>query len=376
MVGESRSGWQAGDGTPEGVLTEERPGTPHPDGLVDEQRRRRRAAEAAADTAEAAAADAAARASAAIAAAASAAAEAEAAADLATRAAAEAEAAAAAERHAVERAHAISAVSANETTTVALAPVPSRPAPNGFRPSHHQLTPVAVPGQALPPDEAAVARAATMTISATPLRGAPTTATGGRAARRRAQEAAAAAAAVAREANRDPDTHVFTVDPEPEVAGPVEGGGHPLKALLARFRGRPGGRMVLVAAAVGGVVLVAALVAGLVGGSRGASNAAVVQDAPTTAAAAAPTSATDDPEAAVDPTSTKAVAYLAALRDASVPTSDSGQSETEAAEVICQQLANGAAAADLVRALPAVLPTVNSKQAKSVVSIAQKDYCS
>ncbi|MBN9101776.1 MULTISPECIES: DUF732 domain-containing protein [unclassified Pseudonocardia] len=387
MVGESMNGWQSGDGTPDGVLTEERPGSTHPDGLVDEQRRRRRAAEAAADAAEAAAVDAAARASAAIAAAATAAAEAESAADLAARAAADAESAAAAERRAVERAHAISAVSANETTSVALAPVP---ATNGSRPSRHQ---VAVPGQALPPDESAVARAATMTIPAVPLReaspaGREVPATGGRAARRRAQEAAAAAAAVAREANRDPDTHVFTVDREPEAAvgettvsprrrrARSDDDGHPLTALLGRVRGLPGGRMVLVAAAVGGFILVAAVVAGLVGGSRGASTAAVVQEAPTSAEAAAPTSAAGGPDAAVDPTSTRAVAYLKALRAADVPTSDSGRSETEAAEVICQQLANGADAADLVRALPAVLPTVNSKQAKSVVSIAQKDYCS
>lgn len=383
MVGESMSGRHE-VGAPEGVLTEERPGTTHPDGLVDEQRRRRRAAEAAADAAEAVAAEAAGRASAAIAAAARAAADAEAAADLAARAAAAAAAAAAAERDAVERAHAIGA--ANETT-IALTPLPERTPPASPFPSR-PAGPAAVPDQALPPDEAAVARAATMTISLAPLSDAPVTdtarETGGRAARRRAQEAAAA---VALEANRDPDTRVFTVDPEPRPAvdepasrrrrsEPDGGSGSPRTGLLARLRGRPGGRTVLVAAAVVGVVLVAAVVAGLTSSSRGASNAAVTAPAPPTAATAAPTSAAGEPDAAVDPTSTRAVAYLKALRAAGVPTSDSGQSETEAAQVICQQLAKGAQAADLVRALPAVLPTVNSKQARSVVSTAQKVYCS
>jgi hypothetical protein len=59
-----------------------------------------------------------------------------------------------------------------------------------------------------------------------------------------------------------------------------------------------------------------------------------------------------------------------------VPTSASGRSETEAAEAICRELATGADPAELVRALPAVLPTVDGKQAERVVSIAQRDYCS
>lgn len=137
----------------------------------------------------------------------------------------------------------------------------------------------------------------------------------------------------------------------------------------------------LAATAVGAVIVVAAVVAALVNGSRGPSNAAVLQPAPSSvdspaAAGSEPTSAPETPDAAVDPTGPKAVAYLAALKDAGVPTSESGRAETEAAAVICEQLAKGAQASDLVRALPAVLPTVNSKQAKSVVSIAQKTYCS
>jgi hypothetical protein len=400
MVGESMHGRRS-DG-PEGVLTEQRPG--HPDGLVDEQRRRRRAAEAVADAAEAAAEAAAARASAAIAAAAAAAADAEAAADLAARAAADAESALAAERRAVERSHALSTVGANETTTVVAAPVPDGAPLGGVEP--YPLP--AVPGQALPPDEAVVARAATMTMpavpgAARPGRGTPSApgipapddratgahatgahVTGGRAARRRAQEAAAAAAAVNRQANRDPDTHVFTVEPGPGETTPAplrrtrseERAGSSVDSLFTRLRGRPGARMLLVAGGVGGVVLVAALVAGMLAGSRGSSNAAVVEEVPVTAVAAAPTSAAADPDDVVDPTSAKAVAFLGALRAADVPTSDSGQSETEAAEVICQQLAAGAEEADLVRVLPAVLPAVNARQAKTVVSIAQSDYCS
>lgn len=239
----------------------------HPDGLVDEQRRRRRAAEAVADAAEAAAAAAAGRASAAIAAAAAAAAEAEAAADTAASAAADAESAVAAERHAIERAHAANAVTANETTAVGMRPVVANglvePRPeagrngapvrtNGARHEVAGPAPVDVPDQSLAPDEAAVAAAATMTMPRPAISEAPNA--GGRAARRRAQEAAAA---VAREATRDPETHVFPRDDEPAVstdgdstddgapeprtrrARTADGTGGRVSTLLGRFRNRP-----------------------------------------------------------------------------------------------------------------------------------------
>jgi hypothetical protein len=79
--------------------------------------------------------------------------------------------------------------------------------------------------------------------------------------------------------------------------------------------------------------------------------------------------------AAVDPQSRQATAYLDALRQAQVPTSRTGLAETEAAEVICQQLEHGTDLATMVRAVPAVLTTVTSAQAPAVVKAAQEHYC-
>jgi len=77
----------------------------------------------------------------------------------------------------------------------------------------------------------------------------------------------------------------------------------------------------------------------------------------------------------VDPQSAQAVAYLDALRAARVPTSRSGRAEAEAAAVICQQLERGAADQALVRALPAVLTTVTTAQAPTVIEAARRHFC-
>jgi len=77
----------------------------------------------------------------------------------------------------------------------------------------------------------------------------------------------------------------------------------------------------------------------------------------------------------VDPAGGKAGTYLAALREADIPASRSGLPETEAAAVICEQLEAGADEDALVRALPAVLPTVTRAQAVEVVAIAGELYC-
>jgi hypothetical protein len=141
----------------------------------------------------------------------------------------------------------------------------------------------------------------------------------------------------------------------------------------ARLPARPA----LAAVAVVVALAVVALVAALTGGSAPAPDptpTAVVGSAaiPT---AVPPSPAEPDQPAAVDPRSEQAVAYLTALRDADIPTSRSGQAETEAAAVICQQLGQGADETSLVRPLPAVLPDLTGAQAADVVSLAQRHYC-
>jgi hypothetical protein len=81
------------------------------------------------------------------------------------------------------------------------------------------------------------------------------------------------------------------------------------------------------------------------------------------------------PAPAIDPDGPKAVAFLTALRDADIPTSSSGQAETEAAAAICTQLDQGADEAQLARSVPAVLPDVTRSQASDVVDFAQQNYC-
>jgi uncharacterized iron-regulated membrane protein len=105
--------------------------------------------------------------------------------------------------------------------------------------------------------------------------------------------------------------------------------------------------------------------------------AATARPVPSSAATPASAStALDAPlRAAVDPQSRPAAAYLGALRQAQVPTSRTGLAETEAAEVICRQLADGTDQTAMVRALPSVLTTVTSAQAPIVVKAAQDNYC-
>jgi hypothetical protein len=137
----------------------------------------------------------------------------------------------------------------------------------------------------------------------------------------------------------------------------------------ARLPARP----VLAAVAVVVALVVVTVVALLTSGS-GAAPQPKSAGAGTTSAAPPP--ATGAPAVpAVDPRSKQAVAFLTALRDADVPTSRSGQAETEAAAVICQQLAQGANETSIVRTLPAVLPDLTRAQAAEVVELAQQHYC-
>jgi hypothetical protein len=169
------------------------------------------------------------------------------------------------------------------------------------------------------------------------------------------------------ESPEHPDSrdHLDDVDDEDDDREPVG------------WAGRLPARPALAAVAVVVALAVVALVAALTGGSAPApapAPAAVVGNAETTTAIPAPPAGPGEP-AAVDPRSEQAVAYLTALRDADIPTSRSGQAETEAAAVICQQLGQGADEASLVRTLPAVLPDLTRAQAAEVVSLAQEHYC-
>jgi hypothetical protein len=358
VQGESRGGVDGVAGAEDRLTGDRTVGAPQAD-PVDEHRRRRRRAEAAAEAAEAAAADAAARASAAIAAASRAAADAEAAAEAAARAADEVEEAVAAERAAL----------AGEPPP--LAPPPGYPQQPVSR--HGTAPPLFVPVERPVADAETVA----LPVTQPDPDDAVTPATGGRASLRQERDAAPEAA---REPTRDPET---PVDPP----GPGDGAG-PVQRVIRSFRAQLDLRAVLTAAAVGTVLLVAGVLASVLGGPTGPSPMSAAAAGPTAASApaaatpvppaSAPTAAapTDAPsDAPVDPASPKAVAYLAALRAAGVPTSDSGESEVQAGAVICQQLAKGTDAAELVQALPAVLPSVNSRQAKSMVTLAQQKYC-
>ncbi len=241
-------------------------------------------------------------------------------------------------------------------------------------------------------------------------------ATDGRVTRRRAQETAQAAA---RDATQDPVTEVIAavdaaavdaaavdaaavgaaavtvpedvLEPEPVVkphrrAGATSPGATSRSAsrIAARRSRRRGMPVVLAVVGVVGVVALAAVVATTVGGAPNPAPAAVIQSEVPNGAAAEPAARTPATEAEstaiphradVDPTSEKAMAFLSGLRTADIPTSRSGLPETEAAAVICEQLAAGADESALVRALPAVLPTVTKKQSATVVDLAQKYYC-
>ncbi len=212
---------------------------------------------------------------------------------------------------------------------------------------------------------------------------APGSAASSRAARRRAQEAAAASA---REANRDPVTErlaiqkaeptelIKTAEPEPEeelvepelVEQDDDDDDEPIKRRIP---------VALVAAGVVAMITVAAVAAILMG--RGGNEQPVEPEAgPTPQSQSAPDVApTGAEKPKVDPSSRKAVAFLDALRQSSVPVSRSGLVETEAAATICDQLDQGTAEADVAKTLPAVLPSVNKKQSPQVVTAAKRFYC-
>jgi len=67
--------------------------------------------------------------------------------------------------------------------------------------------------------------------------------------------------------------------------------------------------------------------------------------------------------------------YLRALGAADIPVSEAGEAETEAAQAICEQLDRGRSQADLERAVPAMLATVDEQGAPVVVELARKYYC-
>jgi uncharacterized protein DUF732 len=139
------------------------------------------------------------------------------------------------------------------------------------------------------------------------------------------------------------------------------------RGLAGRFTSRP----VIAAVGVGAVLVLAAIVAIF---TTSGPEAAPAEATP--AALSEPVAQQPQPAApAIDPRSQKAVAFLTALRDADIPTSSSGQAETEAAAAICAQLDQGADEAQLARSVPAVLPDVTRGQASDVVDSAQKNYC-
>ena len=156
--------------------------------------------------------------------------------------------------------------------------------------------------------------------------------------------------------------------PRPRRADREEPGG-----LAARLTTRPA----LATLAVVVVLAVAAVVTALTtsGAEPAPAPAAVVDAASLPSAAAALPPPEVQAAADVDPESDKAVEFLTAMRDADIPTSRSGQAETEAAAVVCEQLDRGSDEDTLVRALPAVLPDVTRAQAGNVVNLAQKHYC-
>lgn len=71
----------------------------------------------------------------------------------------------------------------------------------------------------------------------------------------------------------------------------------------------------------------------------------------------------------------QAVAFLAAMRAAKVPTSRNGLAEVLAARAVCNELAKGTTETQLADRLPSRLPTITRKQAVTLVNLAQKHYC-
>lgn len=354
---------------------------------VEEYAARRRAAEQAAAAAEEAAAAAAERASAAIAAAARAAEEAEAAAETAAKAAAQANEAAEAEVRAIAESAARGEpagrqdgrAEAPEPPTQAVPliaparapgrrPPPRRPAgppPRGARPDE--------PGRSGGPPPRAGHRNGPVRDSAVTggADGEATAVLTGLDALRdpvRPRGPEAAPAEVTTVTRRRPAAEPAPPTDDVDDADDAEQGDEPEEqGLVDRLRSRP----VVAAVGVGAVLVVAAIVAIF---TTSEPEAAPAEAAP--AALSAPVVPQPEPPApAIDPHSKNAVAFLTALRDADIPTSSSGQAETEAAAAICTQLDQGADEAQLARSVPAVLPDVTRSQASDVVEFAQKLYC-
>jgi hypothetical protein len=85
-----------------------------------------------------------------------------------------------------------------------------------------------------------------------------------------------------------------------------------------------------------------------------------------------PVPAADDPGVTGTP---EAVAFLAALRDADIPTSRTGLAEVLIARAACAELDRGTSEDDLARRIPRGLPTLNRAQAARLVEIAREHYC-
>ncbi len=357
---------------------------------------RRRAAEQAAAAAEEAASSAAERASAAIAAAARAAEEAEAAAEIAARAAEQAHEAAEAEARAVADSVARGEATVQqdgrdepEPPTQAVPMVAPAAAPPGRRPPPRRPA-GPLPRDARPdePGPPAGPPPGAGHRSGPPRDGSARDGSGRDGSARDGADGEATAVLLGLDALRDLDrsrrresapAEVTTVTRRRPAAEPVpvrdadaddaEDDEEPEEtSLLRRLTTRP----VIAAVGVGVVLAVAAIVAFVTTAQSEPAPAEATPAALSEPAALQPPQPT---AAAADPHSPKAVAFLTALRDADIPTSSSGQAETEAAAAICAQLDQGADEAQLARSVPAVLPDVTRGQAGDVVDLSQQHYC-
>ncbi|QJY49439.1 DUF732 domain-containing protein [Pseudonocardia broussonetiae] len=137
------------------------------------------------------------------------------------------------------------------------------------------------------------------------------------------------------------------------------------------FRRR--GPLLAAGAAVGVLAVAGVVLVGTEGEGAPAPAAVVESQVPVLPFAAGPA-----PEEALsqgDPLSDRGAEFLRGLRAAGVPTSRGGAEETEAAELVCQELADGVDEARIARALPATLPTVTRQEAADLVEIARETYC-
>ncbi|WP_344253300.1 DUF732 domain-containing protein, partial [Pseudonocardia hydrocarbonoxydans] len=181
-----------------------------------------------------------------------------------------------------------------------------------------------------------------------------------------------------RRAAADPDDDRYENDDDAPTTGASATGGRPAARRARRGLFRRRAPRLAAGAAVGALAL-----AGVVWLNSGADTmepAAVVEAAapavPQLPAAAATDAGADAPALSQgDPLSERGTEFLAALREAGVPTSQGGAAETEAAELVCGELADGVDEARIARALPASLPSVTRAEAADLVDIAQETYC-